>query len=74
MRLLSHACEPGVHWGVVCAAPAELLFALKVVLRKVTLALASTSAPWPKKLSPEKSESSIAREVSRITSVAPGSS
>jgi hypothetical protein len=40
----------------------------------VALALASTRAAEPKKLKPEKTESSMETFVSRITIVAPGSS
>jgi hypothetical protein len=59
----------GVH-----SSPAELLFAVKVALMKVTLLFDSTRAPCPKKLRPEKKESSMAKLPSWITMVAPGSS
>ena len=45
-----------------------------MTFRKVTLLLATTSAPFPKKLSPENTESSIATSVPLITIVAPGNS
>ena len=45
-----------------------------MTLTKVTLLLASTSAPCPKKLSPENTESSMATFESLMTMVAPGSS
>ena len=67
---------PSVHACLCCrdSSPAELLLAENVTLRKVTLECASTSAPCPKKLSPENTEFSMAMSVPLMSNVAPGSS
>ena len=62
-----HLCRCG-------SSPAELLLDEKVTLTNVTLLFVTQRAASPKKLSPENIESSIARSVSLITIVAPGSS